>query len=128
MLFAAGAKRSDLACVALAGLLVLPLLWTQMSLDQKSRITALFDQPPPGRRPSDEAYHLHQAKQFRAMGGVWGSFSDRSADRRSGRLSAARGPKRLHLLRRGRAVRTARHGPGAGAVRHARLASGWPSP
>ncbi len=74
MLFAAGAKRSDLACVALAGMLVLPLLWTEMSLDQKSRITALFDQPPPSRRPSDEAYHLHQAKRFRAMGGVWGSF------------------------------------------------------
>jgi len=74
MLFAAGAKRSDLACVALAGMLVLPLLWTEMSLDQKSRITALFDQPPPSRRPSDEAYHLHQAKRFRAMGSVWGSF------------------------------------------------------
>ncbi len=74
MLFTAGAKRSDLACVALAGLLVVPLLWTQMSLDQKSRITALFDQPPPGQRTSDEAYHLHQAKQFRAMGGIWGSF------------------------------------------------------
>jgi rod shape determining protein RodA len=74
MLFAAGAKRSDLACIVLLGLLVLPLLWTQMSVDQKSRITALFDQPPPGRRPSDDAYHLHQAKQFRALGGVWGSF------------------------------------------------------
>jgi rod shape determining protein RodA len=74
MLFAAGAKRSDLACVVLAGVMVLPLLWTQMSLEQKSRITALFDQPPPGRPPSDSAYHLHQAKQFRAMGGIWGSF------------------------------------------------------
>lgn len=74
MLFAAGAQRRDLACVLLAGLLVVPLLWTQMSVDQKSRITALFEQPPPGRRPSDDAYHLHQAKQFRAMGGVWGSF------------------------------------------------------
>ncbi len=74
MLFAAGAKRKDLVCVALAGVLMLPLLWTQMSLDQKSRITALFDQPPPGRRPSDEAYHLYQAKRFRAMGGAWGSF------------------------------------------------------
>jgi cell division protein FtsW (lipid II flippase) len=72
MLFAAGARRKD--CVVLAGLLVVPLLWTQMSVDQKSRITALFDQPPPGHRPSDDAYHLHQAKQFRAMGGVWGSF------------------------------------------------------
>jgi rod shape determining protein RodA len=73
MLFAAGAKRTDLGCVVLAGLLVLPLLWTQMSVEQKSRITALFDQPPPGRRPGDAAYHLHQAKQFRALGGVWGS-------------------------------------------------------
>lgn len=74
MLFVAGAKRSDLACLALVGLLVLPLLWVQMSLEQRSRITALFDQPPPGQRPSDEAYHLHQAKQFRAMGGLWGSL------------------------------------------------------
>jgi cell division protein FtsW (lipid II flippase) len=74
MLFAAGAKRSDLACVVLAGLLVLPLLWTQMSLDQKSRITALFDQPLPNNRPSDDAYQLHQAKRMRALGGVWGSL------------------------------------------------------
>lgn len=75
MLFAAGAKRGDLACVVLAGLLVVPLLWTQMSLDQKSRITAMFDQPPPGHRPSDDAYQLHQAKRMRAMGGVWGSLA-----------------------------------------------------
>jgi rod shape determining protein RodA len=74
MLFVAGAKRIDLTCVVLAGLMVLPLLWTQMSLEQKSRITALMDQPPPGGRPSDTAYHLHQAKQFRALGGFWGSF------------------------------------------------------
>jgi rod shape determining protein RodA len=74
MLFVAGAKRSDLAWIVVAGLLVLPLLWTQMSLDQRSRITALFDQPPPGQRPSDQAYHLYQAKQFRAMGGFWGSL------------------------------------------------------
>lgn len=74
MLFAAGAKRSDLACVMVAGVMVLPLLWTQMSREQKSRVTALMDQPPPGGRPSDEAYHLHQAKQFRSLGGVWGSF------------------------------------------------------
>jgi rod shape determining protein RodA len=74
MLFAAGAKRFDLACVVVAGLLVLPLLWTQMSRDQKSRITAMFDQPPPNGRPSDDAYQLHQAKRMRAMGGVWGSL------------------------------------------------------
>ncbi len=79
MLFAAGAKRSDLACVALAGLLSLPLLWTQMSPNQKSRITALFDQPAPGRQPSGPAYQLHQAKQVRALGGVWGSLLDRAS-------------------------------------------------
>jgi cell division protein FtsW (lipid II flippase) len=45
-----------------------------MSRDQKSRITALMDQPPPGRQPSDNAYHLYQAKRVRALGGVWGSF------------------------------------------------------
>lgn len=75
MLFAAGAKRDDLACVVLLGLLFLPVLWTQMSLEQKTRITALFDQPPPDRRPSDDAYHLHQAKRMRALGGVWGSLA-----------------------------------------------------
>jgi rod shape determining protein RodA len=75
MLFAAGAKRSDLASVALMGLLVLPALWVQMSTDQKSRITSLFDQPPPDRRPSDDAYQLHQAKRMRALGGVWGSLA-----------------------------------------------------
>ena len=74
MLFAAGAKRRDLACVAMVGLLVLPLLWTQMSGDQKSRITALFDQPAADCRPSDDAYQLHQAKRMRALGGVWGSL------------------------------------------------------
>ena len=74
MLFAAGARRRDLAWMVVAGLLTLPLLWTQMSPDQQSRVTALFDQPPPGQRPSDAAYQLYQAKQMRAMGGTWGSL------------------------------------------------------
>lgn len=63
-----------MVCVVLAGLLVLPLLWMQMSRDQKSRIAALMDQPAPGRQPSDNAYQLYQAKRVRALGGVWGSF------------------------------------------------------
>jgi rod shape determining protein RodA len=74
MLFAAGAKRGDLACVALAGLLMLPILWTQMSPDQKSRVTALFDQTTPNDQPRDEMRQLYQAKRMRALGGVWGSF------------------------------------------------------
>src|SRR5690606_5291840 len=31
-------------------------------------------QPPPGVRPSDDAYHLYQSKQVLALGGVWGSW------------------------------------------------------
>ena len=74
MLFTAGAKRFDLAMVAVAGLLLLPLLWTQMSAEQRSRVTALVEQPAPEERPSDDAYHLHQAKRIRSLGGVWGSY------------------------------------------------------
>lgn len=74
MLFAAGARRVDLAAVLLAGLLVAPLLWTQMSLEQKSRVTALLDQAAPGESAGDDAYHLRQAKQMIAMGGTWGSL------------------------------------------------------
>jgi len=73
MLFAAGARRIDLAGLAVAGLLVLPLLWTQMSLEQKSRVTALFEQAEPGEKATGDAYHLRQAKQMLALGGVWGS-------------------------------------------------------
>ena len=74
MLFAAGARRVDLAAIMFAGLLVLPLLWTQMSLEQKSRVTALFDQAAPGEMAGDDAYHLRQAKQMLALGGTWGSL------------------------------------------------------
>jgi cell division protein FtsW (lipid II flippase) len=74
MLYAAGARRRDLLQVLIVGLLMVPLLWSQMSREQRSRVTALFEQPPPGKRPSDDAYHLYQAKRVRAMGGVWGSW------------------------------------------------------
>jgi len=74
MLFAAGARRGDLARVALLGVLLVPLLWTQMSREQKSRVTALFEQPAAAQRPSDDAYHLHRAKRMLALGGCWGSW------------------------------------------------------
>jgi len=73
MLFAAGARRVDLARLMLAGVVALPLLWTQMSLEQKSRVTALFEQAGPGSTATGDAYHLRQAKQMLALGGVWGS-------------------------------------------------------
>lgn len=74
MLFAAGARRSDLARLIFAGVLLLPLLWTQMSREQKSRVTAMFHQPSAGSRPDSDSYQLYQAKRMIALGGGWGSF------------------------------------------------------
>jgi len=74
MLFAAGARRRDLALVVAAGLVALPLLWSQMSREQRSRVTALVDQTMPGERPTSDTFHLYQAKQVLALGGVWGSW------------------------------------------------------
>ena len=73
MLFAAGARRRDLALCVLVGLLMLPVLWSQMSREQKSRVTALLEQTVPGQTPRDDTYQLHQAKQMLALGGLWGS-------------------------------------------------------
>lgn len=74
MLYAAGARHADLLKLAMCGLACLPVLWTQMSREQRSRVTALFEQTAPDEEPTDDGYHLHQAKQLLAMGGVWGSL------------------------------------------------------
>jgi cell division protein FtsW (lipid II flippase) len=73
MLFAAGARFRHLASVALMGVLLLPALWTIMSAEQRSRITAVFTQVDGGPAPKGDGYHLHQSKQVLALGGVWGS-------------------------------------------------------
>jgi cell division protein FtsW (lipid II flippase) len=85
MLFAAGGRARHLGLLALAALLVSPIVWSQMSREQRSRITALAEQTGPDEQPTDDGYHLHQAKQMFALGGVWGSWlsgdavDDRSA-------------------------------------------------
>lgn len=73
VLFAAGARRRDLVGLVLVGLMTLPLLWTQMSPQQQSRVTGLFHQAGPGEVARDDAYQLRQAKQMMALGGFWGS-------------------------------------------------------
>lgn len=73
MLFAAGARPRHLMAVALAGILASPLLWMQMSSEQKSRIVSVFTQKHGGDAPDDDGYHLHQSKRVLALGGVWGS-------------------------------------------------------
>jgi len=73
MLFAAGARAKHLIAVALLGMLCLPALWTQMSAEQRSRITTLFAQADVGPAPRGDGYHAHQSKQVIALGGTWGS-------------------------------------------------------
>lgn len=73
MLFAAGARPRHLVIVTLLGVMSSPLLWMQMSAEQKSRIVSLFTQKHGGDAPDDDGYHLHQSKRVHALGGVWGS-------------------------------------------------------
>ncbi len=75
MLFVAGARRRHLGVAVMLGVVLSPLLWTQMSREQKSRVTALLDQPAAGNPPTDDGYHLYRAKQMRALGGVGGSIA-----------------------------------------------------
>ena len=73
MLFAAGARPRHLAFVTAMGLAVSPLLWWNMSTEQKSRVTMLFSQKDEGPAPKGKGYHLHQSKRVLATGSVWGS-------------------------------------------------------
>jgi rod shape determining protein RodA len=73
MLFAAGAKTWHLATVVLLGAASLPFLWTELNVEQKSRITAVFRQHDGGAPARGDDYHLHQSKQVIALGSVWGS-------------------------------------------------------
>ena len=75
MLLAAGARLRHLALVAALGLAVLPLFWQAISAEQRSRITAVFQQRD-GQAPTvgkADGFHLHQSKQVLALGGSWGS-------------------------------------------------------
>ncbi len=73
MLFVAGAKRWHLAASLAAGFALLPVLWTVMNAEQKSRVTAVFQQNDQGRPDHGDGYHLYQSKMLLSLGGVWGS-------------------------------------------------------
>ncbi|REJ89590.1 MAG: rod shape-determining protein RodA [Planctomycetota bacterium] len=74
MLFAAGARRRDLATIALIGFLAVPLVWLQMTREQKSRVTAVLSPATASARPDADGYHLYRSKQTLAAGGWWGSW------------------------------------------------------
>jgi len=73
MLFAAGARPRHLLLIIVLGVAVSPLMWMQMSAEQKSRIVTVFVQKDGGPAPKRDGYHLHQSKQVLALGGTWGS-------------------------------------------------------
>lgn len=75
MLYAAGAKVQHLLAAAAIGIMLLPLLWGQMSPEQRSRVVMVFTQTDGGTAPPGDGFHLHQSKQVMALGGIWGSIS-----------------------------------------------------
>jgi cell division protein FtsW (lipid II flippase) len=79
MLFAAGARSEDLGKLLFVGLLLAPLLWSQMSREQRSRVTSLLTQTPAGKKPGGDGYQLYQSKQMLALGGWRGSALDGDA-------------------------------------------------
>ena len=74
MLFAAGARKRHLVFALSMSVALAPVVWSQMNREQKSRVTALTEQTGPGERPTDDGYHLHQAKQQLAVGGWTGTL------------------------------------------------------
>jgi cell division protein FtsW (lipid II flippase) len=75
MSFAAGIRWQKLGFGMLVGLALIPTLRTQMSREQFSRISALFDQPRPNELVSDDTFHLFQSQQMMALGSWWGAFA-----------------------------------------------------
>jgi cell division protein FtsW (lipid II flippase) len=73
MLYTAGARRGHLVAAMIAGMAAIPVLWSVMSAEQKSRVTAVFSQTDGGTPDMGDGYHLHQSKQLLALGGTWGS-------------------------------------------------------
>ena len=75
MLFAAGAKTQHLLLATAMGIACVPILWTQMSAEQQSRIVSVVTQRDGGLAPTGDGFHLHQSKQVLALGGFWGSMN-----------------------------------------------------
>lgn len=90
MLYAAGARWQHLAGIALMGVMCIPLLWTQMSAEQKSRVTVLWEQVDGGETPRGDGFHLHQSKKMLVTSGWWGSALETKSTENTVHLPAAR--------------------------------------
>ncbi len=80
MLIVAGARWRHLMALALIGIAATPAVSSQMSRDQRSRVTALWDRDGGAKSPTPAAYHLRQAEQMLASGGIWGTALTGEAD------------------------------------------------
>ena len=74
MLFVGGATKRQITVLVLIAAAVAPVVWMSMSGEQRSRVTALLEETVPGKTPSDDAYHLYQARRTFAFGGIFGSL------------------------------------------------------
>ena len=72
MLFAAGANTRYLLAAVVLGIAGIPVLWSQMNPEQRSRVVSVFRQQDGGSAPSGDGFHLHQSKQILALGGLTG--------------------------------------------------------
>ena len=75
------------------GILILPVIWQQISEEQRSRVTSVFTQKDGGLAPPGDGFHLHQSKQVIALGGFAGSYAQPDPvtdDTSAYRLPAAR--------------------------------------
>ena len=78
MLFTAGARLRHLLFITFLGAISLPILWGNMSAEQKSRVVILFTQKDSGPAPRGDGYHLHQSKRMIVAGGIWGNSREQT--------------------------------------------------
>ena len=108
MLFTAGVRRRDLVRLSVAGMLLLPLLWSQMSHEQRSRVTAMWEQNGPHEAATADGFHLDQGKASNCARRSMGHFLERRSGRQFGWDPLARAANRFSVLCCGRTVRTGR--------------------
>ncbi len=74
--YAAGARVRHFVLAAVVAIALSPVLWMNMSSEQRSRVTSVFSQRDGGQVPTGDGYQLHLSKQYLAFGGWLGREVD----------------------------------------------------
>ena len=87
-----GAKKRHLAALILIGIALTPAVWSRMSLEQQSRITALAQPVGPEQSPTDATWQVDRGRRLIALGHIGGSImgGEKLADSSIYHLPAAR--------------------------------------